>query len=672
MTVYTENKASSNYFEKPRWYWLRLRQMSLPEIIFRLRKAAKMQAQRKGFFLVNQIPKPDLSFSGISSKVNVTIPDKDIYIRSANKIVSGDHDIFALKNTELGPVPQWNRDPLTGKNAPISFGKLLDYRDATVVGDIKYLWEPNRHLHLVVLAQAYHLTGDDRYIDSLEKQLNSWFEQCPYPLGPNWSSSLEVGIRLINWCDVWHLCGGADSPLFKGDRGKIFLDNWLTSIFQHAHFIQDHFSRYSSANNHLIGEAAGLFIATITWPYWRDFKNWQCTAYEILVHEALMQNTKAGVNREQAISYQQFVLDFLIIAALVGRANNVEFPDVYWERIERMLEYLASIMDVGNNVPMIGDADDGYVVRLSQEPEFCPYRSLLATGSVLFSRVDFKDKAGGFDDKSLWLLGNTGKKEFDAIEVHTTNLPVHREFLSGGYYILGTDFETEKEIRLVVDAGPLGYQSIAAHGHADALAFTLSISGREMLVDPGTYSYHTKKEWRNYFRGTSAHNTVRVDGENQSVIGGNFMWIHKADAKCEVWEPGVDVDRFVGQHDGYVRLPDSVTHRRDICFYKQERKIVITDMLICQGSHLVERFWHFSEQCNVTLSGSTVLANNGGICVKMVILGGDAGISIRCGEINPPGGWVSRSFDVKVPTSTVVACSKIQGNTTLVTEIICE
>src|SRR5206468_507056 len=81
-----------------------------------------------------------------------------------------------------------------------------------------------------------------------------------------------------------------------------------------------------------------------------------------------------------------------------------------------------------------------------------------------------------------------------------------------GYYILGADFDTPNEIRAVVDAGPLGYTAIAAHGHADALSFTLSVGGSEFLIDPGTCAYHTQERWRQYFRGTAAHNTLRVDG----------------------------------------------------------------------------------------------------------------------------------------------------------------
>src|SRR5690606_20505138 len=108
------------------------------------------------------------------------------YVASAERIAAGRFDVFALRDADLGSPPRWNRDPKTGVEAPLVFGKLLDYRDAAVVGDIKYLWEPNRHLHLVTLAQACRLTGNERYFDVLAGHLESWFAACPRGLGPNW------------------------------------------------------------------------------------------------------------------------------------------------------------------------------------------------------------------------------------------------------------------------------------------------------------------------------------------------------------------------------------------------------------------------------------------------------------------------------------------------------
>jgi hypothetical protein len=297
---------------------------------------------------------------------------------------------------------------------------------------------------------------------------------------------------------------------------------------------------------------------------------------------------------------------------------------------------------------------------------------LLATGAVLFKRADFKAKAGMLDDKTRWLFGAAADRIYEDLPVETNRLSVRRVFPDGGYWILGCDFETDQEIRAIVDAGPLGYLSIAAHGHADALAFTLSVGGREFLIDPGTYAYHTQKQWRDYFRGTAAHNTVVVDGENQSEIGGNFMWLRKANACCERWESTSHHDEFIGSHDGYTRLPDPVRHRREIRLDKRTRHFVVTDTLDCRGPHRVECFWHFAEDCEVAIDGNTLTASNSGRTIRMSMSGPKTSFEICRGRSEPPCGWVSRSFDVKVAAVTARIAFDIRGTTSVVTEIVCD
>ncbi len=187
-----------------------------------------------------------------------------------------------LRDANLGSPPRWNRDPKTGIEAPLRFGKLLDYRNPRLVGDIKYLWEPNRHLHLVTLAQAHVLSRDARYFEVLRQHLDSWFDACPYPMGPNWTSALEAAIRLINWSVAWQLLGGARAPVFQTADGARLRQRWLESVYRHMQFVCGHFSLDSSANNHLIGEAAGLFVAALTWPHWRATREWVTTAKTIL------------------------------------------------------------------------------------------------------------------------------------------------------------------------------------------------------------------------------------------------------------------------------------------------------------------------------------------------------------------------------------------------------
>lgn len=637
------------------WYWRRLGRMSAGEMGYRGVKTVKAFAERAGIGTAQHPPLPTRAFPTFQLLPPLALPDKALYLAAADRTLRGEFDVFAIRPAHLGFPPAWNTDPASGVTAPLSFGKQLDYRNPQQVGDIKYLWEPNRHLQLVTLAQAYALSDDVRYLHGIRTLLDSWFDQCPYLRGANWASSLELAIRLISWSLAWHTIGGVKSELFAGDAGNAFKARWLANVYQHCHFIAGAFSRYSSANNHLIGEAAGLYVGATTWRIWNETDAWRDAAKSVLIAEAAAQNTGDGVNKEQAIAYQQFVLDFLLIAALHGRRDGDEFPAPYWHCIESMIEFIAALMDVSGNLPMIGDADDGFAVQLSQEPGFCPFRSLLATGAVLFNRGDFARKAGKLDDKTRTLLGDNVQLNFTKLLASTDSPPQKQAFPEGGYYVLGSHFNEPQEIRIIVDAGPLGYTTLAAHGHADALALWISAQGREILIDPGTYAYHTKKSWRNYFRGSLAHNTLCVDELDQSEIGGNFMWLRHANAFCEKWISDTTRDEFVGWHDGYLGLEHPVKHIRHLKFEKATRRLTVVDRVETTGPHQIAVMWHFAEDCEVTPLDDerTVEIRTGDVLVRMNIRTDFDSIRVLRGSEEPIAGWVSRRFDCKVATTTI-------------------
>lgn len=649
------------------WIVRRLQAMGLPEIAYRVQQLVYGRLQKLGLGLA----RPGFARSETSQPWCTEMPtglDVACYAQAADQVLAGRLDIFAMRGATLGFPPNWNRDPKTQTIAPMEFGKTLNYRDEKLVGDIKYLWEPNRHLQLVTLAQAWRLTGQAQYAQGCQTLLDSWFAQCPYPLGVHWTSSLEHSVRLMNWAFAWHLLGGNACALFEGKDGAAFKARWLVSIYQHCHFIAGHFSRYSSANNHLLGEYMGLLIGSTIWPLWRESARWQSVAKQGFEREALLQNGSDGVNKEQAVYYHHEVADMMVLGGLICKANGIEFGAEYWARLESMLEFLAALMDKNGHVPMIGDSDDALMVRLSQEPGWCPYQSLLATGAILFKRGDFAAKAGRLDDKSRWLLGDSAAHALAALEQPLAETP-KTAFPEGGYYVLGARYGTADEVRAVVDCGPLGYLSIAAHGHADALSMVLSAGGRELLVDPGTYAYHTQKKWRDYFRSTFAHNTVCVDGVDQSVIGGNFLWLDKANAQCHRFDVEAGLQRFTGGHDGYQRLSDPVTHQREIIFDPAHNAFQVQDSVSCKGDHALEICWHFAEDCVVTLKDGQVVAESGSVQLRMAMDVSQMCAEILRGQDEPAAAWVSRSFDVKVPTTTVVWRGRINGNTQLATRI---
>jgi hypothetical protein len=494
---------------------------------------------------------------------------------------------------------------------------------------------------------------------------------------------LELAIRLINWSIAWQLLGGASSALFGGREGHVFRDRWLRCVYQHVQAICGKLSRFSSANNHLIGEAAGVWIASITWGYWPQMRRWGRRCGRILEAEAIRQNAEDGGNREQAFAYQQFVLDFLLLAGLAGRAVGEDFSPRYWQRIEAMLSFLAAIMDVAGQVPMVGDADDGYVVQLSPEPQFDNFRSLLATGAVLFDRMDFAGKAGGIDHKTRWLLGSqaveyerrlpgpVADRISEGVDEPAAASP-RRAFHQSGYFLLGDGFDTPDEVRMLVDAGPLGYLSLAAHGHADALSVVLSVGGREVLVDPGTYAYHTEPQWRRYFRSTRAHNTVEVDGQDQSSQSGNFMWSRQANARCLQFQMNAVRQSFVGEHDGYRALGDPVTHRRQISYCTQSRSFEIVDTFECIGRHEISRRWHFAERLEPALREGEIQVRAGSYRIRLVATDPLTRVQRFRAGTAMEGGWVSRRFGVKAPATCVSWISQIQGTTSVRTRICCE
>jgi hypothetical protein len=657
--------------DRVNWYVNRLRCMTPAEVCHRVLRAVSLRAERWNLMRPETAPR---AHAAATPRPWIRVPaqaDTKACLAAADRVAGGRFDIFALRGVELGTPPRWNRDPKTGVEAPLLFGKLLDYRDSRLVGDIKYLWEANRHAHLVTLAQACALTGEQRYFNVMRQHLESWFVACPCPLGPNWSSALEAALRLISWSTAWQILGSAASLPIADVGTADFRRRWRDSVYQHAEFIRGYFSLYSSANNHLIGEAAGLFIAAMTWPCWPQARIWQEQAKAILEREVLLQNASDGVNLEQAVSYQRFELELLLLCLFAGEANGKSFSTAFRSRIEAMLEYLASIMDVGGNVPMVGDSDDAVVVQLDHRPQFCGYRSLLATGALLFGRGDFRKKAGLLDDRTRWFF-DEADVAFQKLDTSDVRLPVRQAFCEGGYYILGCDLETQNEIRLIADAGDLGYQTIAAHGHADALAFSLSVGGVEFFIDPGTYAYHTQQTWRRYFRGTAAHNTLRVDGKDQSQSGGNFMWVRKARAGCTYWSSNAERDVFQGWHDGYLSLDDPVLHRRRIALDKQTRRIVIEDMLEMRGTHTIELFFHCSEQCRVTGSAHGYVVTHGSIqlCVTLPQIQRSDWCVYR-GSVAPVCGWISRCFDEKRAAPSIVWRCRITGKATLRSEISC-
>lgn len=580
-------------------------------------------------------------------------------IAQAEPIIRHQLTYFHLRNHDHGHPINWNRDHGSNIDAPTRLAQKIDYRDVNEAGDCKLVWEPNRHQHLVTLARAYRAGGDPACALAIREQLQSWLSQCPYGYGMNWRSPMELSIRLINW--VWAIDLTLESGIFSGD----FRDQLLHSIFLHLREVTRKYSRGSSANNHLIGEAGGVFIATSYFPRLTGAAGWRNESHAILCREIELQTCQDGVNKELALEYQFFVLQFFIICGLVGRWSGMEFPPSYWRNVENQLRFIGCLQEGGGNPVFYGDADDGFVLNLGDS--HTDPAPLLGAGALLFGKDCFKTWAPRYSQSLRWLFGAAGRERFAAITTARENAALcSHAFTESGLYLLQSGHrDAADRISVLFDCGALGFGSIAAHGHADALSFTLKAAGEDLLIDPGTYDYFTYPQWRHYFRSTLAHTTMEVDGLDQSVMLGLFLWGRRATARCLAWQPTENGGIVTGEHDGYTRLPDPLIHRRSLELDGAKRLLRITDEVLTRGRHHIRLAFHCAPACRLERLGASEFRVTGRTVRATLRLDPILSADLFQGSTQPPLGWASSGYHQKQASPTLVARAEISGATTL-------
>jgi hypothetical protein len=421
-------------------------------------------------------------------------------------------------------------------------------------------------------------------------------------------------------------------------------------------------------NNHLTGEAAGVFIAT---SYFKNLKHapiWCERSWDILNREIINQTHSDGGTQEQAIGYHLFVLQFFVVAGITARMTKHDFPQSYWSRLEKMFEFLAILSEGGDKLPAFGDSDDGYVLDLGHDPH--GVREWLAVGAALFGRGDFKAAAGDISEPIAWLLGQSESDRYEAIPRAENKKCLSFAFRESGYYLLQYgEQDKPNRISVVFDCGSLGMGTLAGHGHADALSFTLRAFGRDVLVDPGTYDYFSYPKWREYFRSARAHNTVVVDGRDQSEMLGLFLWGRKAKARCVGWEPSDVGGRVVGEHDGYTCLKDPVIHRRTLELDGRKRVLIIRDDIMAREAHEIAIFLHLAEHCVAELAGANRYLVNVGPGTVEIELDQRLRVESFKGSEDPICGWVSRGYHQKEPSTLLVGHCVCEGDISLVCRI---
>ncbi|MBW5481330.1 heparinase II/III family protein [Streptomyces bambusae] len=643
----------------PGWYLRRLSRMGPREVGGRVGDAVRRRRWRSA---------PPHCPGVTGARFTAVLPDRAIaavppdaakrLVAEADRLMAGHAEYFGVDRDDLAD-PDWCYDPKTGRRAPWGYAFDVPYRDEDAVGDIKQIWELSRHQYLTVLAAAYAVTGDERYAERVAGHLRSWWAANAPLRGVHWTSGIELGIRLLSWVWIRRLLDG-----WPGAAG-LFEDNPVArnQIWHHQRWLAAFPSRGSSANNHVIAEAAGQFAAACAFGWFPASARWRAGALRSLERQLRANTFPSGLNRELATEYHGLVLELGLAAVAEADAAGVPVPATIRLVLLRMTDALAAVVDSRLRPPRQGDADDGHGLVVDGAGTD-RWASLLSTGDAVFGRLAWWPEVTGTDVRTP-LLAALIRPGAPAV-TRPASRPAH--FADAGTTILrgtgpGTGTGTgpgSGEIWCRCDGGPHGFLSIAAHAHADALSVEVRHDGIDVLADPGTYCYHGQPEWRQYFRSTLGHNTLQLDGRDQSVSGGPFLWTRHARSRVLVADTsGEGVARWCAEHDGY----QGSVHRRRVELTAASRELRVVDEVRGPG-RAVRLAFHLGPAIAVDLVGNRARltwSRDGEDRSAVLDLPGQLRWQAHRGETDPPLGWYSAGFGRKEPATTLVGTGFADG-----------
>jgi hypothetical protein len=625
---------------------------------------ARRQVRRRQFPAAISPPPGERRFTAVLPQGTAALVPADAkrsVAEAAEQLLRGEWEMLGVRRTDM-VQPDWHRDPVTGRRCdPDRYAFAVDHQPQEQAGDVKQVWELSRLQHLTLLATAWFVTHDPRYAERVASQLRSWWWENPFLSGINWASGIEIGIRLISLAWIRRLLD--DWPGITG----LFERNELAAqqIYWHQQYLAAFQSRGSSADNRVIAEAAGQLVASCAFPWFPESERWRRKSASLLEHQLIRNTFPSGIGRELAADYQCFVTKLGLVAAVEAGASGHSLSTRTWQRLCASVDSAAALVDERMWPPRQGDSDGSRALMLDAPVPNC-WPSLLALGDALFGRLDWwphpaatatSTIIGRFAGASRDIPGRPGRRL--------------SRFADAGVTLLRTPAGLEPEIWCRCDGGPHGFLGIAAHAHADALSVEIRYGGVDILADPGTYSYHGEPAWRSYFRSTIAHNTVELDGRNQSADGGPFLWLRHANGhEIGVLDAG-DIAGWAADHDGYLSLRPPARHRRSVLLDRATRSVGVIDEIDCAG-HDVRLAFHLGPDVRAELNQTSAILRWPGTPapgVAWLALPPELQWSLHRGETDPILGWYSSGLGRRTPAFTFVGCGRSVAGVRLVTRL---
>lgn len=491
----------------------------------------------------------------------------------------------------------WCLDPVRGlrfrSDVPQESWDLFAMRPANA--DIKYPWELGRCQHFVVLAQAYCLSGDERYASEIINQCADFMSANPVGLGIQWVCTMDVALRAANWCFALSLlkdCPSIEEELWE----RIYRHLFKTGCF----ILQNLENNYEVTSNHFLSNLIGLHVLAAEFSGLEFATDWDAYARKAIEVEIGAQILDDGADYESSVPYHRLVCELFLGSMRLAQIQGNPFSGNFHARLNSMLTFMEAVLHPDGTMPVVGDADDGRLLTISDNSSPADARHILASGGAVLGRPDLVLRAGdiAFWESFWWGFvpsdfihqgGSEPTAEVtDCSLFEDAGIAVGRNQHRGNY--------------LLVSNGSVGTSGFGNHKHNDLLSFEYIDMGQQLIVDPGSYVYTSDFDARNTFRSTRRHSTVMIDGVEQNEINEEYLFrvFAKATPAHKTFERMPSGIRYVGSHDGYVsQLEEGVVHERHFEQNSRSGILTIEDHLSGAGVHVVDWFWQIAPGVDV-------------------------------------------------------------------------
>ena len=485
-------------------------------------------------------------------------------------------------------------------------------------GNVSWEWDLNRHRYFVALGTAYYYSHRLEYLDKLVNLWEQWIAANPVCQSPAWRQPFEVASRLRNW--IW--------AYFLLERSGQFRPHHLQrlegAIRQHGVFLYSNLE-YHWPNNHLLLEATTLYEYALLFP--ATDQKVATRARSLLIREIAKQILPDGGHSELCTMYHRIVAGELAQLSILCRRLGKPLPCDVEDQIRKSVSFTRALQRDEGSVPLTGDsaADDTNL------------------------RFDFASPERS--ELTYWTKSEQTSKV--VASEHRIPPPNLQLFPASGYAFLRAG-AADHRLHLTFDFGPFSRCPSANHAHADALSFDLHAGGRPLLVDPGVYlPWDDDGSWARHFRSTAAHNTLVIDGRDQSELCRFADVGRTASTRIVGYQSSEDEVQVTADCVPYWVDGREICHTRTISA-RNDGHIFIRDNVTGSGHHRLQWYFHVAADLDA------VLTSPGEFVLRLPATGRDLAriraqsvrtpsLKLTRGQTEPRQGWVSLNSAAVLP-----------------------